>query len=139
MTTTKKSSSIKVLLRHRDRALEDLEEAKRRYKEARIEAQTECPHPVSEIFEGHYPQESDMRPSEFRVCTGCGYAEDGWGCGYSFLGRGNYGSDIKKVSSDEALKYVRGKVIPNEDHSDVRLGRRTLDSVLRYDNLTTRI
>jgi hypothetical protein len=44
----------------------------------------------------------------FRVCVACGYAEEGWGCGYHLLGKNDYGT--KALCRNEALKHVVGRI-----------------------------
>jgi len=103
-----------------------LEKAKREYGAARINAQAECDHP--EIVEGK-PRISDYlgcSDPPFRTCTECGYAEEGWGCGYNLLNKRN----VPEVERDEAFKYVRRGIIKNENHSAVRSGTKTLKEIL---------
>lgn len=43
-----------------------------------------CKHPKKYIVEVEYKkyQYIDSCDAPYRVCTRCGYAEEGWGCGY---------------------------------------------------------
>lgn len=112
------------------KATKNLNKAKESYHQTRIRLQTECPH--NHIVEGAYAQSSDhsTRGSPpFRVCTSCGYAEEGWGCGYSFLNDSS--REIKEISREKARKYVIGRIINNKDHSEVRFGRKRLSSILK--------
>lgn len=101
-----------------------------KYENARIKLQINCPH--NNVVEGtFYPEESSLHSlPPFRVCTECGYAEEGWGCGYSFL-EDKENREIKNVSREKAKNYVLGRVIDNKDHSDARFDRRTLKSLLK--------
>ena len=67
-----------------------------------------CPH--EKVVEGDYvPRDySDSSPC-FRVCTVCGYAEEGWGAGYWKLQHSS-----ANVTADTARRYVR-KFVRQED------------------------
>lgn len=74
--------------------------------------QDECEHPIKEVREVDYKSSnygSSLRP--FRVCLRCGYAEEGWGCGYWRLHRSEYGpvggGIIRNMDRDQAWKHVR--------------------------------
>ena len=100
---------------------EGLKVAKRNYEEARIIAQMVCGH--GDVVETEYRKEIVGRP--FRVCRDCGYAEEGWGSGYSFLD-----GNAEMVDRSVALGFVRGRVIDNGEHGKVRLGRKRLTEIL---------
>lgn len=52
---------------------------------ARAKVQLNCAHP--EVLEGEYrPSQYGHADPPFRVCSTCGFAEAGWGCGYTALG-----------------------------------------------------
>jgi len=109
-------------------AEEKYNQAKEDYQAARIKAQIECDHP--EIFEGEYISSGDGHSTpEFRVCVPCGYAEEGWHCGYSFL-TDEDGRNVTEVSREEALKKIRHRIIPNSEHPEVKFGRKKLEDVL---------
>lgn len=77
----------------------------------RLEAKIKtCEHPISYVLQGKWkPNDAvyfNNGEPEFRVCTICGYAEEGWGCGFQKLGQHLY-SEIKEVSREEAQKYVK--------------------------------
>ena len=112
---------------------EVLNKAKEDYQTARIKAQTLCDHP--KIVEGESVSGDAVSSSEppFRVCTKCGYTEEGWGCGYSFLTKG-YEEDritIPAVDRKTAYEFVRGRVISNDEHIQVKLGRKELEEILK--------
>lgn len=67
-----------------------------------------CPHPFEALRVGNFiPANSWGSPTpDMRVCTDCGYAEEGWGCGFWKL-RTDYGVDIPSMSRDAAFKFVR--------------------------------
>ena len=70
-----------------------------------------CTHPVEHIIEGNYIPDNSWGGGHatppFRVCTICGYAEEGWGCGYYKLGPGVYDEKIiRTVKRREAEKFV---------------------------------
>lgn len=72
--------------------------------------QEACPHPLHEIVEGSYaPSGIIVGPyAPFRVCRRCGYAEEGWGCGYLKLAPDTH--DIPSLPRDTAQKYVLKKL-----------------------------
>ena len=111
------------------KAKKNLNKAKESYNQARIRLQTECPH--NQIVEGEYTPEGAFASGTppFRVCTSCGYAEEGWGCGYSFLD--DSGRDVKEMPRSKAMKYLIGRIISNREHSEVRLERKRLSSILK--------
>lgn len=103
------------------------------YEEAIVQAQLTCKHP--QIVEGEYepsnPVSNGFAP--FRVCRECGYAEEGWGAGYSFLTKG-YEKDsleIPTVDRNIAYQFRRGATLDNEEHRAVLNGERKLEEVLR--------
>ncbi len=65
--------------------------------------QDKCPHPLLQIVENRWGS------PEFRVCRRCGYAEDGYGCGYWKLAPNEYGS-IPGLDDSEARKFVLRKL-----------------------------
>jgi len=80
-----------------------------------------CEHPISHILQGKWREDDgssayvDFTEPEFRVCTICGYAEEGWGCGFQKLGRHLY-SEIKEVERDVAQKYVKNMHYQRDIH-----------------------
>ena len=109
-----------------------MKQAITKYQDILVHTQISCTHP--NIVEGAYKPEGILfgrTEAPFRVCTCCGYAEQGWHCGYSFLNQKKGQEAILTVTREAALKYVRGRIIPNEEHSDVRHGRKILEDVLR--------
>lgn len=71
---------------------------------------TTCSHTAADVLQG----ESRDGEAPFRVCTACGYAEEGWGYGYSRLA---LCFEENVVARDVALAHVRGRVIPNAEHT----------------------
>jgi len=85
------------------------------------ELQSRCQHRVNEVVEGDYKAYDYSTDPPFRVCTVCGYAEQGWGCGYWKL---NYGSrEIPTIPRSEAQKYIR-KFFTQDQMNELRYGRR---------------
>lgn len=68
--------------------------------------QENCVHPLYSVVEGKYKASTYHTTADapFRVCRDCGYAEEGWGCGYDKLHRNNH--DIPEMNRDEARKFV---------------------------------
>lgn len=75
------------------------------------QAQAACPHPKHDVREGRYVGGYCTRPP-FRVCTHCGYAEQGWGAGYWKL-PSDY--DVAELPREVAYRYVVGGVVSQED------------------------
>lgn len=93
-------------------ALEELRE-----KETKLiqDAQLNCTHP--DIVEIAYeaPSWSGTSQPPFRVCVDCGFAEEGWHCGYQIL-RG----EARRVSRDEGYCMRLGPI--HENRLFVRVG-----------------
>lgn len=69
-----------------------------------------CTHPFDAIREGRYVPSGSWNHAtpEMRVCIDCGYAEEGWGCGFWKLSVDwELRDSIPQLSRDEAFKYVR--------------------------------
>ena len=75
--------------------------------------QAKCKHPPLMI------RETPQTPP-FRVCMECGYAEQGWGCGYWKLDHVPYDEVAEQRN---AIKYVLGRVHSQEELSE-RFSRR---------------
>jgi hypothetical protein len=101
-----------------DKRIEDLEKK----REAALgKLQSECKHPIGEVIEAHYRQAGYFGPMPpFRVCKSCGYAEDGWGCGYWKL-RNN--ENCLEVSRDYAQKYILGGINTQNEMNEKRYNR----------------
>jgi hypothetical protein len=76
-------------------------------KQRIAEIQDSCTHPFEYIREGMWREGSSGYSSipEFRVCTLCGYSEEGWGCGFWKLAY--HGQEIPKLSRESAIKFVK--------------------------------
>lgn len=75
--------------------------------------QTRCKHPVKQIVEAEYEHSSDYfgAQSPFRICMLCGYAEEGWGCGYWKL---DTREEVLWISRKKAWDYVLKLYTQNE-------------------------
>lgn len=91
------------LLKRRDKLNE-------RIKKQIYYTQNGCKHRATSIREAEYEPGDYIAP--FRVCIDCGYAEDGWGCGYWKLGKISSCIQLKR---DEALEYVVGHVLSQDE------------------------
>lgn len=101
----------------------DIQELRKQRDETIIRLQEECPHPVNALREAEYSPETHFvyASPPFRVCTECGYAEDGWGCGYWKLASNE---EIPQMSRDTLFrKYVKRRLTQDE-LSKVRFGAR---------------
>jgi hypothetical protein len=118
------------LLREREK---ELKQAGENYEEARVQAQISCEHP--KIVEGNYlpPSSVSNGYAPFRVCRDCGYSEEGWGSGYSFLTRGDKQDELEIPTIDRgrAYEFRRGQTLDNEVHRAVLNGKKKLEEVLR--------
>ncbi len=101
-------------------ALKDLREAKL------LIMQETCQHPTDELLEVAYEPSMffDARPP-FRVCKLCGYAEEGWGCGYWKLNAPR--EEIAQISREKArrdyvLKFYYQEEITKRRRNTERLG-----------------
>ena len=86
--------------------------------------QNGCKHRATSIREAKWVPSSyndgmGLRP--FRVCIDCGYAEEGWGCGYWKLGKV---SSCMELERDEALEYVVGDVISQDELNNKRYDKK---------------
>lgn len=69
-----------------------------------------CPHHYDSLREGTFVSSGGFGSATppLRVCIDCGYAEEGWGCGYWKLSTSWELNDaIPKLTRDEAFKFVR--------------------------------
>jgi hypothetical protein len=74
------------------------------------QAQLTCKHEPEHVLEAPYQAESLVfyAQPDFRVCTTCGFAEEGWNCGYQVL------RDARdKCTRDEGYRLKIGPVHPN--------------------------
>lgn len=79
-------------------------EALQKERSKKIKAmQARCKHPHASVYEVDY-EPMNYLPSmpPFRVCTKCGYAEEGWGCGYKKLGKFDYEGYLR-IDRDRAM------------------------------------
>lgn len=94
-----------------DRLQGRLDNLKKTKNDLLLELQDNCEHPISEVREAEYESSWISTLSPFRVCLKCGYAEEGWHCGYWKLHRNKYGpisdGEILGMSRKEARKHVR--------------------------------
>lgn len=104
------------------------EQLEEQLEQERIQAQLTCSH--EHVVEGKYEELEYVAHTipPFRGCMNCGYAEEGWGCGYSLL---KPNEEVNEIDRNKALAYVIGDIIRNEDHCDVKFGRRNLRDILK--------
>lgn len=119
---------VSALRKRYDKSVARAQAASVAVKVALAELQTACAHPLSEVVEGEYrpdPWGNNSTPP-FRVCKLCGYAEEGWHCGYWKLGRGVY-NGIQSMSRTEAFEYVLGCIVDQEELSRRRFATEASD------------
>lgn len=125
MSTYQKSPSARQILFKINLAKKKAQKAVNDYRRELINFQVSCKH--SQVIEGEYsPGKFFGSLPPFRVCTRCGYAEDGWGCGYTML---NNDQNVEEVSRDEADKYVRGMILPNLVHFEAKRRETSRDGI----------
>lgn len=108
---------VRTLIERLDAKINALEEQR---KVLSKNGQKKCSHPASEILEAEYVGGTYFSTPPFRVCKLCGYAEEGWHCGYWKLRDDN---PVPSVSREAAMKYVIGGVLSQKQMSDLRFGR----------------
>ena len=73
--------------------------------------QAECDHPLAEVREIDYvPSKYGSTILPYRLCLRCGYAEEGWGCGYWRLCNSKIAlekGDPPGMKREESRKYIR--------------------------------
>lgn len=82
-----------------------IEALKAKRKKQLQKTHTTCKHPIDEVVDGKYRDGYFGATPPFRVCKLCGYAEEGWNCGYWKLHKNKY--DIPQLDHDDAWKYVK--------------------------------
>ena len=107
---------------------------KRDREETLLIMQEECDHPVEEWLETpHKPQGYITYASgPIRVCKLCGYAEEGWGCGFWKLE--DYDLDIPQIKRDTAHQNFILKLYTQRDLNAIRFKK---DKVLVAPNETS--
>ena len=81
------------------------------------DAMLNCKHPIEEVIEGDYESTMFSTWAPFRVCKICGYAEEGWGSGYTRLHGNVYSHDILcEVKRRYAEKFVIKKFSQNDQY-----------------------
>lgn len=85
--------------------------------------QSSCEHPHNEVVEGKCRPGNHLRLTlpPFRVCRRCGYAEEGWGCGYWLM---TYPEAVPEMDRESAKKLVRRIVTQSDMDSLGRYGKR---------------
>lgn len=85
-------------------------EARKRAEHLRKLLQFRCKH--ARVIETRYEEESyvSYAKPEFRVCLACGFAEEGWRCGFQIL---TAKPERTRVDREEAYKLRSGKIHGN--------------------------
>lgn len=86
--------------------------------------QKKCKHPKRNVVETRFEETSYpcVASPPFRVCRECGYAEEGWGCGYWKLCPGEH--DIPTVGRGTARTFVVGRILTQQAMAGLgRFGR----------------
>jgi hypothetical protein len=101
--------------------------AKLRAKASLLSLIETCPH--ADVLEGEYrPSDYGLSSPPFRVCTTCGLAEEGWGCGYTLLAS-NATRSVTEAKREHARKSI--VVFLNNDTAyGVSRGRNKLSEVM---------
>ena len=73
----------------------------------RLELMYICKHPKDKIVGYKYKDYSYLGAlSPYRVCSECGLAEEGWGCGYKILQPDCYDIETESRDSDNRIRHV---------------------------------
>ena len=64
-----------------------------------------CDHPLEAIRELPYNANPLFTAKPWLVCTKCGYAEEGWYCGYKRLAHAEY-KDVPKITHSQFCAYA---------------------------------
>jgi hypothetical protein len=113
-----------------DRAVEAEAKIRTRRKSALLSLIEACAH--STVLEGDYKPSnflSSMPP--FRVCTLCGLAEEGWGCGYSLL-QDRSDRSVEATHRDTARKKVV-VFLDNNTSFNVSRGRKSIGEAVHEE------
>lgn len=90
-----------------------------------IDEQVECPHSACDCLNANCVESKsgfDEPLPPFRVCANCGYAEEGWYCGYKFLAHD--GQEIPTMSREGAQSFVAVQVLCKETVAEIERGNR---------------
>lgn len=106
----------------------ELDVAREKLRKTRRQVQKYCDHPQKEIVEGEYRSDTwgHHHIPPFRVCKLCGYAEEGWHCGYWKLASRVY-EGVPLLSWDEARKFVKGPIHSQSVTCETRYDRKDED------------
>lgn len=106
---------VTMLLAHAEAVARD---AEKDYQDTLKICQAECKH--EDVVEHPDSHGKFIVSPPYRVCRTCGYAEEGWGCGYWKLAPRVF--EVPHLSREAAWKFVRGKIWTQDEMSYV-LGR----------------
>lgn len=102
-------------------------QARKRYKDILKQTQKSCPHDYVYLRE-HYKIANWLDAhSPVRVCARCGLAEQGWGCGYLVLGKGQV---IGKITCKEEARLSYGANILEHHKSAILRREKTIGQVI---------
>lgn len=95
-------------------ALKTLNDAKTIYRQTIALIQTVCQH--KNLVECEYKDHGRFGYSPpYRMCTNCGLAEEGWGCGYTVLKDSITTEPVNPITRDELFTNRVGILIKDED------------------------
>ena len=106
------------------RAKKKIQEDRAKLETKRIELQLACPH--SDLMEVDYrsdPFGGHNHSPPWRVCKDCGFAEEGWNCGYQVLRTRN---EVPRVTRELGMSFLEGVV-----HRNSLFIHNTVEQVLR--------
>lgn len=84
-----------------------------------LDIQDKCNHPVDSILEMPYKPSTHFfhATPNARVCCQCGYAEEGWGCGFWKL---NTATKVPEVDRSHAMQFYVLKMYSQKELSELR-------------------
>lgn len=117
--------SIQTLIAQRDHARSEASRFAREAHELVDKVQRLCDHPADGIYEAPYvPAAWLSAQPPYRVCLRCGWAEEGWGCGWQLLRVAEPSYDRPeryRLTRDQAFAHVLGGVRSNDTARERRL------------------
>lgn len=110
--------SIQTLIAMRDHARSQAAAFAEQAHELVERVQRECTHPADGIYEAPYVKAGWLSAQPpYRVCLRCGWAEEGWGCGWQLLRTADESYERPprfRLTRDQAFAHVLHGVRSND-------------------------
>lgn len=83
-------------------------ESRLKLDQLKLELMYVCKHPKDKIVGYKYKDYKYLDPARpYRVCSECGLAEEGWGCGYEILLPDCYEIETESRDSENRIKHTK--------------------------------